>query len=107
MGGFGGGGKAQPFQHTGHLLHPIHREVHDKGGGEAGHHPPPLGHGLLYPGQVGPDHLGVLGAGDDALAAEDALAADDLGLLAGKLDGLHRADPDALVAAFAVGPLET
>ena len=40
-----------------------------------------------------------LGAG----AAEDALAGDDMRLIAGKANGLHRTVADALIAVFAVG----
>ena len=49
------------------------------------------------------DLLRVLGADHEALAAQDAFVADDMGLIAGKADGFDRAMPNALIAVFAVG----
>ena len=57
-----------------------------------------------YSGDV--DALGVLRAGDVAVAAEHALVGDDVGLTVGKADGLHRAGADAGVAVLATRLVE-
>ena len=51
--------------------------------------------------------LGVLRADGHAVAAENAVAGNDLCMTLVNADGLDRAEPDAFVAVFAVGLFET
>ena len=50
--------------------------------------------------------LCVLRTNHKAMAAQDALVADDMGLVSGKTNGLHRTVADAFIAILAVGLLE-
>ena len=51
--------------------------------------------------------LGVLRTDYKTPAAEDAFVSDDVGLIAGKPDGLHRTVPNAFIAILAIGFLKS
>ena len=57
------------------------------------------------PGSFGvvSDFFGVLRAVDKALAAQNALIVDNIGLVIGKFNRLDRAMPDTFIAVFTVG----
>jgi len=44
----------------------------------------------------------ILGAVYEALPAQDAVFLQDMGLIAGKSDGLHRAMANAFIAVFTI-----
>ena len=96
-------GKAQGFEGFSHALDAHALVVGGKGRREAGDHRRAglQQHAHLF-GFIH-DFLGVLRADHKALAAQDALVANDIGLVARKADGLNRAVADALIAVLAVG----
>ena len=101
-GGFLHLGKAQALEGVGHHVQGADTEIRDEGRGQAAHHMPAGGDGLLDAGHVVSDLLGLLGAGHEAVAAQDALVVHDLGSVVGIGDRLDRAGADALVAVRAV-----
>ena len=58
----------------------------------------------LFP--LADDLLGILRAGDEAAAAQDTLVSDDMRLIAGETDRLHRAMTDTFIAVLTVGLFE-
>ena len=101
-GGFLHLGKAQALEGVRHHVQGADAEIRDEGRGQAAHHMLACGNGLLDAGHVIADLLGLLGAGHEAVAAQDALVVHDLGGVVGIGDRLDRAGADALVAVRAV-----
>ena len=95
--------KAQLLQRLAHSFDAYAFVVGNKGRGQADDHrvaalqQHPHLFGAVY------DLLGVLGADHKAMAAQNALVADNMSLVAGKANGLYGAMADALIAVFAVG----
>ena len=95
--------KAQLFQGSAHGFDTDPFIVGDKGGSQADHH----GIAALEEdsGLLGAvyDLLGVLGTNNKTMTAQNALIADDMGLVSRKADGLYGTVTDTLIAVFAVG----
>ena len=99
-------GEAQRLQRRVHILDAAVVIVGGEGGRQRNVYRLPALQKHLHALGVVDDFLRVLRAYHEAVAAQDALVADDMRLIAGEADGLHRAMPDALVAVLAVGFLE-
>ena len=99
--------RSQLLQSAAHGLNANALVVGDEGGGQADvHGSAALEQDASLLGAVH-DLLGVLGAHHEAVAAEDALVADDMGLVAREANGLHGAMADALMAVLTVGFLQS
>ena len=98
--------KAQLFQGTAHGSNADPFIVGDEGGSQADHH----GIAALEQdaGLLGAVHdlLGVLGTNNKTMTAQNALIADDMGLISRKADGLYGTVTDTLIAVFAVGSFQ-